>query len=66
MGASLNFCAGCGFNYSRFVTERLAAKPGSQTEQVTESSSFAFVSSGIMIGLVMLSIVLIVYIVAQI
>ncbi len=66
IGAPLNFCAGCGFNYSRFVTERLAAKPGQETEQVTESSYFAFVSSAIMIALVMLSIVLIVYIVAQI
>ncbi len=66
IGASLNFCTGCGFNYSRFVTERLAAKPGKQAKQVRESSYFAFVSSAIMIALVMLSIVLIVYIVAQI
>jgi len=66
MGTPLNFCAHCGFAYSRFVTEKLTRELGEETEQGKESSYITVVSTAIMIALVMLSIALIIYILGQI
>ncbi|NIN65811.1 MAG: zinc-ribbon domain-containing protein [Anaerolineae bacterium] len=68
MGTSANFCARCGFNYSQFVTGRLTGKPEEETDrdQGKDLSYFNIVSNAVMIALVILSIVLIIYILAQI
>jgi ribosomal protein L40E len=68
MGTSVNFCARCGFNYSQFVTGRLTGKTEEETDtdQGKEFAYFTVVSNAVMIALAMLSIVLIIYILAQI
>jgi uncharacterized membrane protein YvbJ len=66
MGSSVNFCARCGFNYSQFVTGRLTGRPEEETDEGKEFSYTTVVSNAVLIALVMLSIVLIIYILAQI
>jgi len=64
--ATLNFCPYCRFAYSRFVTEKLVCKHGREGEQGNEPPYVATLSSNIMVALIILSILLIVYILAQI
>lgn len=64
--ATNNYCPYCRFGYSRFVTEKLVRKHGGEEEEGNEPPYVATHSSAIMVALTILSILLIVYILAQI
>jgi len=63
--ATNNYCPYCRFGYSRFVTEKLVRKHEGEAEEGNEPSYVATLSSAIMVALTILSILLIVYILAQ-
>lgn len=63
--ATLSFCPYCRFAYSRFVTEKLVRKHGEEETEDSEPSYVARLSSAIMVALMILSILLVVYILAQ-
>ncbi|MGB3904287.1 MAG: zinc ribbon domain-containing protein [Anaerolineae bacterium] len=63
--ATNNYCPYCRFAYSRFVTEKLVRKHGRGEEEGNEPPYVATLNSAIMVALTILSILLIVYILAQ-
>ena len=64
--ASFSFCPRCGFNYSRFVTDRLVRGPEESEEQGNRSGRKLDISSGLMIALAVVSVLVIIYILCQI
>jgi hypothetical protein len=64
--ASFNFCPQCGFNYSRFVTERLVR--GLQPDATKRGPSGRTLTAGtaLMIALMALSVFLMIQILMQI
>jgi len=64
--ATLSFCIHCGFDYSRFVTEKVMGKVEEKTAGGRESVEARGPASGIMIALIILSLVLIIYILRQV
>jgi hypothetical protein len=64
--ASFNFCPQCGFNYSRFVTERVVHGLLPDDSQRGRSGPTLTASSALMIALMTLSVFLIIQILLQI
>jgi len=63
--ATLNFCAHCGFGYSQFVTQKVIEILDSKQLEEKEPVHAMSLSSGIMIGLVIFSIIIVIYILQQ-
>ncbi len=64
--ASFSFCPRCGFNYSRFVTDRVVRGfPGSK-EQGNRSGRKVDISVVLMVALSLVSVLVMIYILSQI
>ena len=64
--ARLNFCAHCGFDYSRFVTQKVIEQLEGKRAERKEVAYAVGPNAGIMIGLIIFSFILIIYILRQI
>lgn len=61
-----NFCAHCGFDYSRFVTQEVIEKLGGKSARAKEAVYARGPSAGIMLALIIFSIIVAIYILQQI
>jgi uncharacterized membrane protein YvbJ len=63
--ARLSFCAHCGFDYSRFVAQKVIDELKGNKAEETGAARALGPSSGVMITLIIFSLILIIYILRQ-
>jgi uncharacterized membrane protein YvbJ len=64
--AFFSFCPRCGFNYTRFVTDRVVRGLQGSEEQGNRSGRKLDMSSALMIALVIVSVLVMIYVLSQI